>query len=360
MRPIVPKDNNGSIRIRFSLSGRQYSFNPLPGGKFSNKRDLDHARAIATKIQNDILAGVFDPTLSRYKPQITSTSQQESLLAIWDAWVEHLNLSAATKADHYEMIRKMILKSQTGLKDLIWFTGSDLAASTFNKRLSYLKACLTWAVENELADSNPFEKIKPRKAVRPQVKPFTLTELRDILATFDKRFPHYKPFVQFMLTTGVRTSEAIGLRWRRIDFDRREILINESMPKDRTGNGYKRIRKGTKTANSRYLNMNDDLCSLLLSIRPATCLPDDLVFKSAKGCVIDAGNFREDWKEVLLSLGIEYRKPYTTRHTLLSHAIEQGVPITGVAYIAGHADTRMVMQTYGHLINRPNLPEFDI
>jgi integrase len=61
-------------------------------------------------------------------------------------------------------------------------------------------------------------------------------------------------------------------------------------------------------------------------------------------------NFRDDWKQVLSDLGIEYRKPYTTRHTLLSHAIEKGIPLTGIAYIAGHSDTRMVMQGTGLLM----------
>ncbi len=81
--------------------------------------------------------------------------------------------------------------------------------------------------------------------------------------------------------------------------------------------------------------MSPELRGLLLSIQPSLKPdPDSLVFTT----VIDSGNFRELWKEIL-SLGeIPYRKTHTTGYTMLSYAIEQGVP-TGVAYLAGHANT---------------------
>lgn len=361
MRDIVPVKNNDSIQLKFTVNGKRYTFNPVKGGNFSSKRDIAQARAIATKIQNDIIAGVFDPTLQRYRPQQTIDKpipkNSGLLLEVWDAWVENLNLPEATKADHYEMVRRMIVRANAGLSDTTWFTNTDIAPSTFNKRLGYLKSCFHWAVAERLVSSNSFEKVKTRRATKPEIKPFTLDEMRLIVAEFECRYPHYSPFVQFMFLTGVRTSEAIGLLWRHVDFDRNEIIICESLSKDRTGNGYRRVRKETKSGSVRHLSMTKELSNLLSGIKPVKYSVNDLVFKSALGCVIDSGNFRDDWKLVLSSLGIEYRKPYTTRHTLLSHAIEQGIPITGVAYLAGHSDTRMVMQTYGHMINRPSLPE---
>ncbi|HIK43620.1 MAG TPA: site-specific integrase, partial [Leptolyngbyaceae cyanobacterium M65_K2018_010] len=70
--------------------------------------------------------------------------------------------------------------------------------------------------------------------------------------------------------------------------------------------------------------------------------------------------FRERvWKRTCERAGIEYRPPYTSRHTLLSHGIEyEGWSLPQAAQIAGHASTRMVAETYGHMINPPKLPEF--
>lgn len=372
MQNIVPINNNGSIQLKFTVDGQRYSFNPIRGGKYFNKRHLSIANSIATQIENDILASVFDHTLQKYRHQSTSGKVQttrkrnskqdstQSLLPIWDSWVETLDLSPATKADHYEMIRRMITKANAKATETSWLLESNIAPSTFNKRLGYLKSCGKWAVSAGKLTSNPFEAVKSRKTTKSKPKPFTVKEIRAIIAAFDQSFSHYGAFVRFLFMTGVRTSEAIGLRWKHVDFEREEIIICESLSKDRTGNGYKRIRKSTKTGNIRHLRLNPELAQLLKDICPKNFSPDDLVFLSSKGCVIDAGNFREDWKEVLERLKIQYRKPYTTRHTLLSHAIEKGMPITSVAYIAGHSDSRMVMETYGHMINRPDLPDLDL
>ncbi|WP_017653081.1 hypothetical protein [Fortiea contorta] len=87
MREIKPTNNNGSIQLKFSWGGKRYSFNPVPGGHYANRRDMATATSIATRIQHDILAGYFDPTLERYRlapkleaPQSTLTT----LLALWE------------------------------------------------------------------------------------------------------------------------------------------------------------------------------------------------------------------------------------------------------------------------------------
>ena len=65
MLPIVPVNNNGSIQLKFTVDGQRYSFNPIRGGKYTNKRHLGIAAGIATQVQNDILASVFDRTFRR-------------------------------------------------------------------------------------------------------------------------------------------------------------------------------------------------------------------------------------------------------------------------------------------------------
>jgi integrase len=362
MRDILPINNNGSIQLKFSFGGKRHSFNPIPGGVYGNRRDMAQAQAIATRIQNDILSGYFDASLDRYrlnpkKATPTATAKPSTTLAIWDAFVDSLDLPSATKADHYEMIRRMLLKAEPKLSDVSWITSAKLAPSTYNKRLSYVKKCFTWAVEEGLTDANPYDKLKPKKAIAQDIKPFSTEEISRIIAGFEAQAPHYVPFVKFLFFTGVRLSEAIGLRWENVDFSRDEIVIRESLSKDRTSNGYNRIRKETKTGSVRYLTMSSELRELL---RTLMSTGNDLVFTTVRGFVIDSGNFRELWQQVLADCGVPYRKPHAIRHTLLSHAVEQGIPLTGVAYLAGHANTRMVMQTYGHLINRPSLPVFNL
>jgi integrase len=356
MRPI---NNNGSIRIQFTHDGRRYSL--APGGQFDDPIALAFANAIAARIELDVRAGYFDESLQRYQGDGIIPAKKprhpKKLLRIWDAWVESLTLSEETKADHYEMVRRMIASAKPAptIDHAAWFSksGEHLAASTHNKRLGYLRRCCDWAVSEGLATGNPYRPLKTKRVVTEPITPFTKEEVSRVIAGFKELHPSYVPFVCFLLATGARTSEAIGIQWKRVDFERGEVAIADSTPRVRGGKGTQ--RKPTKTNRVTVLNLNDALRQVLQSLPKV--LPDDLVFKSPEGKAIDRSNFRSAWKQVLESQSIKYRKPYVSRHTTASHALDQGASLPDVAYILGHRDTRMVSQTYGHTVKRPNLPD---
>lgn len=97
---------------------------------------------------------------------------------------------------------------------------------------------------------------------------------------------------------------------------------------------------------------------MLLSKRPTDHDPDGLVFPSPQGNAIDDCNFRNRaWKTVLTRLEIDYRKPYTTRHSLVSHALDLGLNPVMVAQLTGH-DVKTLYENYaGNVNSRPRLPE---
>jgi integrase len=292
-----------------------------------------------------------------------------------DMYVTSLAIPPWTIHGHYKAIRRAIEKSHPiPLKDAgKWYEKtSDLSPSTFNHRLSYLKSCFKWGIEEKLTDINPFSKVRLRKVVKKTLQPFTLNEMSQIIEAFqqDSFCPkssaylhsHYADFVEFLFRTGCRPSEVIGLRKKDIGFDRNEILIASVMARADNGasNGGKRVRKETKTGSQRYLNMDSALRTLLEN-RCQNLAPNDLIFPSPTGIPIDDRMFlQRQWKTVLAGLGIEYRKPYTMRHSLASHALESGMNPVGVAYLLGHTDSSMVMKTYGHIIHRPDLPTLDL
>lgn len=283
---------------------------------------------------------------------------EKPLLEIWDKWVKSLNLPPRTKSDHYEMVRRMITKSQPMAHDIDWLLDAGIAASTFNKRKGYLRTCCYWAITKGLmAGPNPWDEVRSRKEEPKVVEPFKIHEITSILEEFDRSHPAYAPFCRFMFLTGVRTGEASALQWKHVDFDKSQITIAESLAVDRTGNGYQKIRKSTKTGGFRVLGMSEGIKRFLESIKPEKSKPDALVFVSPKGFPVDANNFRARWREVLAKLEIPYQKPYTTRHTLLSHAIDKGYTIFEAAALAGHKDGRMVLKHYGHLMQAKPLPD---
>ncbi|MCC3486521.1 MAG: site-specific integrase [Microcoleus sp. PH2017_15_JOR_U_A] len=361
--------------MRFTVEGRRFSFHPLPGGQWDSKRDRQLVAAIASRIQNDLIAGSFDPTLDRYQHKLAPNPvgkvspiqcQRSSWLDIWDGWVATLNLNETTKADHYQCVRRMIEKTgNPQVEDTEWLKSVILAASTFNRRLSMLRSAVAWAVKNSKIATNPLEKFDSRSATFEEEEkaelvknPLNTNEVQRVIAFFRENHFAYSPFVEFLLYTGIRTGEAVGIRWQDIDIERRLIFIKQSISRERGGSGYAKIRKKPKTLQSaRSLKMSDRVFDLLVKMNSAKSNFSELVFTSPRGCIIDHGNFRTVWKKSLEGLGIPYRKPYATRHTLLSQALESGLTIPQVAAIAGHKDGRMILQHYGRVINQPQLPE---
>ena len=265
-------------------------------------------------------------------------------------------MSRQTLSDHYANLRSQIVRASPLASEISWLLSLEIAPTTFNKKLGYLRACGDWAKSEGLLSNNPWLKVKSRKGTKEIIKPFSQDEAARIIAGFEKSYPAWTPFAKFLFLSGCRLSEAIGLQWKHVDFERGEICICESLAQRKDGNGYERIRKSTKTGSVRFLKINAELAKLLtqVSLSPNS---ENLIFLNPSGTShIDSNNFRDRWKKVLAAANIPYRRPHIIRHSFASHAIEQGCPLTGVAYLLGHSDTRMVATTYGHLIDRPSLP----
>jgi integrase len=303
------------------------------------------------------------PELKALLTQLSQHLQSEPeknppLLEIWDAWVKDLNLSRQTLSDHYANLRSQIVIASPLASETSWLLGLKIAPATFNKKLGYLRACGDWAKSEGLLSTNPWLKVKPRKGTKEIIKPFSQDEASRIIAGFEKSYPAWVSFTKFLFLSGCRMSEAIGLQWKHVDFERGEICICESLTQRKDGNGYERERKSTKTGSVRFLKINSELAKVLEQVSSASPTSEDLIFTNPTGTShLDSNNFRDRWKKVLSAEKIPYRRPHIIRHNFASHAIEQGIPLTGVAYLLGHSDTRMVAQTYGHLINRPSLPQ---
>jgi integrase len=335
------------------------------------------AEGKASEIQADIAYGRFDTTLNRYRDDSDgSTNQCISIADLFTLFIDHKRregLSGQSIAAKYNPLLSNLKRVKNDIhtiddaREVVDVLRGRQSPRIANQNLTLLKSFGEWMVKAGHREFNPFESIRPMKGASIKVqnrKPFTLDEVRLLIETVRIDPIHYR-YHDFMLTLfslGLRPSEAIGLRWKHIDLERLEVTIAESLSRSSDGRsaGYARQRKTTKTENIRVLPMSQRLAILFAGRRPVDANPDDLVFTTATGKPVDDRMFRERvWKRICNRAGVEYRPPYTARHTLLSHGIEsEGWTLQQAARIAGHSSTRMVADTYGHMINRPRLPEF--
>lgn len=164
---------------------------------------------------------------------------------------------------------------------------------------------------------------KKQKTEDNEICPFTIEERDAIINAFRtgmfERFKgshtQYADYIEFLFLSGTRTSEALGLRWEHIDFDKKIIYLQEARVLAISGKKHAEVqKKGLKTQKRRLIPMNNRLDDLL-STRKVNCLNlDSNIFSD-----VEHHSFRSSaYKNVLAKLGITYRKFYQTRHTFIT------------------------------------------
>lgn len=345
---VRPTENNGSIRIRLTVQGRLFNI-ALPGLHWDVPTDRAAAEITAAMVRADLLNGTFDASLKRYQQQggvRGAITGQLSELELWDSWVLSRGLNPYTLAGHYKTTRRAIERG-----DLF---RAGLSPFTHNLRLRLMRQ-----VYEQAAEANPYDRIQPKRGRAKPIYVFTRAELVSILTSVSQLYGgHYTLFTRALMVSGCRLGEVSGIVARNVNTEAGEVTISTSVRRNISTNRSE-LRQGTKTETSRVLKS-----SQLISILVEQGIPDDAnepVFRSHTGKLIDRSRYRASvWKPALAAAGVSYRNIHTLRHRCLSMALAAGVSVPDVAYLAGHTDSTMVVRTYGHMLNRPDLPEMDL
>lgn len=166
------------------------------------------------------------------EPLVSKTVQ-----AHFNEWTATVKATAApSTATAYAQVARDFLASlgNRANRDLHQLTPADIARfraqslervspTTANKQIKILRVCLGQAVKLGLIDGNPAAKvdtIKVRAADRGERRPFTLPELRKVLAVCS---PEWRGIVLAGLYTGQRLGDIATLTWAAVDLDQNVI-----------------------------------------------------------------------------------------------------------------------------------------
>lgn len=205
---------------------------------------------------------------------------------------------------------------------------------------------------NEAGDryefNSAFKNVKPLRMKRSDVQPFTLDEVQTILNTVRVDFRNY--FV-LRFFTGMRTGEAHGLKWKYIDFERRLILVRESIV---LGEEDELKTDGSQ----RDIYMSQMVFDALQAQFKATAHLSAYVFCNQAGNPLDNKNFvNRVWAPLLRHLDLPHRKAYQMRHTAATIWLASGEAPEWIARQLGHTSTEMLFRVYSRYV--PNLTRQD-
>ena len=162
--------------------------------------------------------------------------------------------------------------------------------------------------------------------------------------------------IAFLLTTGARPSEALGLKWTDIDLDKATVTIQRTLQWHATGGFY---FAETKTKGSRRIvPLPTSLIEQLKAHRANQAegllklgVRTDLVFANSEGAPIMRKNLvRRHFKPALKAAKLPSNLSlYCLRHTCASLLLQAGTHPKVVAERLGHSSTMLTLDVYSHV-----------
>jgi integrase len=201
---------------------------------------------------------------------------------------------------------------------------------------------------------NPAALVDRPKAVKKEITVWNVEEVRQFLKYAKKSGRYYIAFL-LALTTGMRQGEILGLRWKDVDFENGCVRITQTLSSDG-----KELLPYTKTrSGSRTIDLPEETVAVLkkhwLFIRGEREVVRsyknlDLVVCTEFGTPTHKSNIRRVFKSIIKKADIPKIRFHDMRHTHATLLLLQGVNPKIVSERLGHADVRITLDTYSHLL----------
>jgi integrase len=232
---------------------------------------------------------------------------------------------------------------------------STLSPSTARHVHAPLRSALNQAVKWGLIYSNPCDAVAlPRHRAR-EMYSFTREEAARLLAVETK----HRVLFAFLLTSGARPSEALGMKWSDIDFERATATIQRTLQWHK-GKGAGWYFSEPKTKGSRRsVPLPASLMRQLREHRTTQAeallklgIRSDLVFSNREGTPLLRRNIiRRYFRPVLEKANLPATaRLYDLRHTCASLLLQAGVHPKIVSERLGHASVTLTLDVYSHVM----------
>lgn len=176
----------------------------------------------------------------------------------------------------------------------------------------------------------------------------------------------YENQYRFILQTGLRTGELIGLKWSDIDFENRTMTIRRSM-EYRYGVGEWRIGEPKSKSGYRTIPLTEEAIRILKlqkeknnEIKVIPFEWSEFVFLCRKGTPVKNSTYDSALFKICDKAGIPRFSMHILRHTFATRCIEGGMRPKTLQKILGHSNISITMNLYVHVTENEKHKEIDL
>lgn len=248
---------------------------------------------------------------------------------------------------------------------------SDMADEGYKTTTIYqiriaLYNMMDFAKENDVIINNPCKKSVKSDMGKPSDKKEALT------IDVQKKFlegatgQSYENQYRFVLQTGLRTGELVGLKWDDIDFENRTLTISRTM-EFRYKVGEWRVGPPKSKSGYRTIPLTDEAIRILKAqkeknskIKVINMEWADQVFLCRKGEPVKNSAYDTALFKICDKVGIKRFSMHVLRHTFATRCIEAGMMPKTLQKILGHSNIGIMMNLYVHITEDEKNKEIDL
>ncbi len=280
-------------------------------------------------------------------------------------WLESAKPRVSAKTfERYSQLSRLHIVPHIGAETLLGLSGSHiqrLYGDLRKKGLSeptilhvhrLIKSSLTDAVRMRVVQTNAAREMRaPRAQSRKALRAMTQNELSSLLVGFQDN--NFFDLVAVAASTGMRRGELLALRWRHVDFEKDQILVQESL--EETSSGV-RFKQPKSQGGNRIVRVDESTIRILDRRKTASSEQNQgLVFPSSKDAPLIPSrgyNISKSFARQARRLGFKSLRFHDLRHTHATLLLLEGVPVNAVASRLGHSSPSITLNVYGHVIRR--------
>ena len=267
------------------------------------------------------------------------------------------------RADHLNNLYTDLMKP--GLNNR---TGGSLSQSTVRKYHNLISTVLGQAVKEGLVPFNVADRTIKPKAEKPEVQYFQPDEIAKIRDALESEPIKWKTLVHMMLITGARRGEVLGLKWDKVDFERNQIYICNSIQYRPDIGVYEESPK-TETS-VRFVTLPLETMKLLRKYRAwqneerlrlgEYYQYQGFMFSQDNGQPMHPDSVKRWLNKFSARHDLPHINPHAFRHTMASMLYFNGVDDVSVSKRLGHAQVSTTSNIYAHVIEQADQRNADI
>ena len=228
-----------------------------------------------------------------------------------------------------------------------------LSARTIEYTNAVLQSAFRQAVRWKMLAEDPCTGVDLPRVKRKEMEALSVEECRKFLQVAEKS--EWYSLLALALTTGMRPSEYLALKWSDIDWQRGTASVCRTIQV--TGSEWafddtkrKRSRRIVKLQNF-VLEALQELLKKREGEREGNCpTMHELIFVSPTGLPLKQRAVKREFRKLLAIAGIRSVRLYDLRHTAATLAIAAGVSVKVISDQLGHASISFTLERYSHVL----------